>query len=77
MNWAQPLMKLTLVSLEVCADTAVKGDWSGSGTSIIVVERKERARKEVQMESQIAVLNACFWKTEAKCPLAVDQSALR
>ena len=26
---------LTRVSLDVCADTAVKGDWSGSGTSMM------------------------------------------
>jgi hypothetical protein len=29
-------MALTLVSLDVWAVTAVKGDWSGSGTSMIV-----------------------------------------
>lgn len=66
-----PTGTLTLVSLEVCADTAVKGDWSGSGTSIIEVwggvKREEWPEKRPM---QIAVLKACSGKQEQSVPYA-------
>lgn len=66
-----PTGTLTLVSLEVCADTAVKGDWSGSGTSIFEVWGGVRSEEWPEKRPmQIAVLKACSGKQEQSVPYA-------
>ena len=45
---AEPLNRLTLVILEVCVATAVKGDCSGSGTSMVEREEGKKEKREAQ-----------------------------
>lgn len=65
-----PPRRLTRVSLEVWAVTAVKGDWSGSGTSMVKGEGGDEERMRSPREMQIAVLNAGVLENRSKVSLS-------
>jgi hypothetical protein len=56
-NVSAPHETLTRVSLEVCAVMAVKGDWSGSGTSMVkgrgrVVHKSRPPKRKTEGKKQ-------------------------